>query len=701
MKTPAKGVSLYSKVYGCIVAGAIGDTLGMPLEGCGHYKVIEEQYGVVTDPLDVTQIGTDDTHFAEVILSAYVEKQGRIGPEEFFAGWRRHNFLPETNQFYCLRNAYELVEMGVPPRVAGVGNIVTGSAIMCMAPVGIFNAGDPQAAYNDAKAIGFVHQRGLDVEAGAIYAACIAEAMRPHATVDAVLEVALRFAPRDPMVTFDVRDPNNVHDVLVKAIGIASKYDDVLASREEVYANVLQYHQIDPLEVLTLTLCVFKSSGGDVEQAIIGGANMGRDADTISNLAGALSAALNGVERIPERWMRLVEGETENAFRRSAEGMYNLLETKNRQSEERIASLLSLSRKNVLEDKAFGSLIGSAIGEIMGRPLPMQSYREGEAKFGIVREILDVEMPAYLRTYSNLAEVETEALYIQHILCRLYAEKSKRINNEEFAARLLSSPWPSAMGPRLGLFVINVLELLKEGMNPRATGFFSVSSPLALNACLPVAIYNAGDPQGAYLDTLDLFSCIVRTKALDCAAVYAAAVASAFSTDATPQHIVQTALDYAPRTDYATFDPRVKNDLQFELKNALHIAAKYDDVLEMRDAIREGFVSRIYFGDPMVLLDPIDALGVALAIFSVADGDPEQALVGAVNFGLQPSCVANLVGGLCGVCCGGSGLPERWVKVINGREGVAYTVLAGNLCGAVEQKIQAEKLKTAEHRGEM
>ena len=65
---------------------------------------------------------------------------------------------------------------------------------MYMAPVGIANAGDPDGAYAEAVDIGGAHQSSYGREAAAVFAAAVAAAMRPGATVDDVLTAALDLA---------------------------------------------------------------------------------------------------------------------------------------------------------------------------------------------------------------------------------------------------------------------------------------------------------------------------------------------------------------------------------------------------------------------------------------------------------------------------------------------------------------------------
>jgi ADP-ribosylglycohydrolase len=191
--------------------------------------------------------------------------------------------------------------------VTGAFNIVTGSGLMAINPVGIFNAGDPERAYVEGMNLASLVQRDLDIYIPGIIAAAIAEAFRPDATCDSVIEAAIRVAPTKQMVTFDERDPDNLRDTLVRAVEVGGRAGDVFAARKDLYENCLQYAPIDPQEVLALTFGIFKASGGDTRMAVIGGANIGRDSDTISSLNGQLCGAMNGYGSAPESWVAGLE----------------------------------------------------------------------------------------------------------------------------------------------------------------------------------------------------------------------------------------------------------------------------------------------------------------------------------------------------------------------------------------------------------
>jgi len=301
---------LFKKVFGCLAGGSIGDNLGRPAEGW-HYKDIDEKKGRLENPWESSdktkggdpnfEVGTDDTALTQILCHTYIKKGGPITVEDYAERWLAE--MDPNKFFFCMKNTYELLKKGIPPRATGVFNIVTGSGLMAISPVGIYDACDPGRAYTDALDIASMFQRDLDMYIPGVIAAAIAEAFRPGATVDSVLDTAIRVAPDKPIVTFDQRPINNLKETLIKAVEIGGKYKDVFSAREGLYADLLQWEAIDPQEVFALAFGIFKASGGDTKAAIIGGANIGRDADTISSLNGQLCGALNGLDSIPKEWM--------------------------------------------------------------------------------------------------------------------------------------------------------------------------------------------------------------------------------------------------------------------------------------------------------------------------------------------------------------------------------------------------------------
>jgi len=342
-----ENTQLFKKVLGCLGIGAIGDNLGRPVEGW-HYKTIIERHGCLEDPWAGVkggdsgfEVGTDDTALGQILCHCYIDKARPLLVEDYGEYW-----LKEMNPlkfFFCLRNTYELLKMGYTARVTGTFNIVTGSGLMAINPVGIFNAGNPDRAYVDGVNLSSIVQRDLDMFIPGVIAAAIAEAFRPGATCDSVIETAIRLAPSKSIITFDNRDPDNLQDTLVQAVEVASKYDDVFSAREGLYEKCLQYAAIDPQEVFALTFGIFKASKGDTRMAVIGGANTGRDADTLGSLNGQICGALNGIDSAPQDWVEgLKKCSGWDKFHETAVKMTELIIAKHKEAEKRVNGINQL-----------------------------------------------------------------------------------------------------------------------------------------------------------------------------------------------------------------------------------------------------------------------------------------------------------------------------------------------------------------------
>ncbi len=311
---------LFSKVYGCMLAGAIGNAMGSPVEGRFWWEVDEQYPEGVTTVLNPERLeGEDDNQMAMLLVETYLAREGQpVMARHFGKTWQdrlnRDHFFP-----HCMGHAYDLIRAGWDPRITGHWIQVTGSTVMCMEPVGVYHLGDPQWAQIDATAISYMYQRGLDVTTAAILAAATAEAMTPEATVDSVCAAALAAAPDTAFRTFDERRFAGPRQYLQACLEVAEKYTDVLAARRELCEKCLLYSPIDPLELLGLALAMFKIAQGDVRQAAIGGTNIGRDADTIAGRAAMLAGTLRGAETVPADWVGLFKPEVLQRIRDRAE----------------------------------------------------------------------------------------------------------------------------------------------------------------------------------------------------------------------------------------------------------------------------------------------------------------------------------------------------------------------------------------------
>jgi ADP-ribosylglycohydrolase len=219
-------------------------------------------------------------------------------------------FYPEKWLLMRLRLA------NADPRLGGVGNMVNCGAAMYAAPVGIVNAGDPERAYREAIEIFGAHQYSYGLEAAGVMAAATAAAFIPGITVDELLVTTIRLAREGTRLALDA--------VIEKAAGLSDWHSaiDPLRAAIQPYdgaANVFADRgngtddwnpsRLKSIEEVPIALAMLKVTNGNLQQAIFGGANYGRDCDSIAGMAGTLTGAIHGIGAVPSKWVEAIDRE--------------------------------------------------------------------------------------------------------------------------------------------------------------------------------------------------------------------------------------------------------------------------------------------------------------------------------------------------------------------------------------------------------
>ena len=290
---------LYDKVYGCLLGGLIGDAMGAPAEGM-TWQEIAEKLGEITD---FDGAGTDDSAIKQILCEAIIGNGGYATADEFAASFLRNKgkydklfYIPVANMFHKLESGLCL------PVDAGQGNMHSSSSAMSISPVGIVNACAPRQAAAEAYDIaGLIHAgpSGFCRDGACAVAAAVAEAMNPDATVESVLSVATAYLHQT--------SARVMIDAIQQVVGAAQRLKDYAAFRDWFYANCLRDIISDSRETVPCALALCHLAGGDMEKAVVYAANLGRDADTIGTMAGAICGALCGASGIRTAWVQKVE----------------------------------------------------------------------------------------------------------------------------------------------------------------------------------------------------------------------------------------------------------------------------------------------------------------------------------------------------------------------------------------------------------
>ena len=331
-------ITLYDKFFGCICGAHIGSAMGAPVEGWS-YDEIEKKYGLLEEFLPyehyhngwVRTPGTteDGIERQKLMITAIIEKQGRVNAEDVRAAWVAHmnpnapGWISEPFEGILLTMA----KAEIPARDIGkycdyAGLVSFGRSCH---PIGLLNAGNIQTAKDDILEVGELYQtansRGL--KWAVVTGTAIAAATKKNATVDSVIGAV-----------YDNCDTKMVVPELDAALKGTKSIDDVRALRQyfdgTYSGHGIPYSFSFANEIITKAICIFKMTNGNVHDAVITGVNMGRDTDCVCAVSAGISGALTGSVSIPEAWVKQVDYATnlnmhtcsKRTLKENADGLY-------------------------------------------------------------------------------------------------------------------------------------------------------------------------------------------------------------------------------------------------------------------------------------------------------------------------------------------------------------------------------------------
>ncbi|GAA0316649.1 ADP-ribosylglycohydrolase family protein [Bacillus carboniphilus] len=345
-------VSFKERVRGVVLSTALGDAMGAPVEKLS-YEEIKKMYKRVESlrtkwykqdyPADLNlgrQRGngtvTDDTLMTVALINVYQTEKRHLdaydmGNEFVKEIAFRKTYIPEFGReamiidrlFYPEKYIFmRHVLANCEPREAGIGNMVNCGAAMYIAPIGVVNAGNPKAAYDEAILFAMGHQNSYGLEAAGVLAACVAKAFEEDVTVDDIVETALLYAKdgtkeaiRD--LTEAARtlraEKAEMDTVIATFQKVIEKYspmkDDVHRKFEKVGVPSNHYtpSRLFSIEELPMALAFMVLNDGDYYGSILDGINSGRDTDSIGVMAGVILGAMYGDSVIRREDVELLE----------------------------------------------------------------------------------------------------------------------------------------------------------------------------------------------------------------------------------------------------------------------------------------------------------------------------------------------------------------------------------------------------------
>lgn len=303
-----------------MLAGAIGDAMGGPVEGWS-WERIAETHGIVDSLLPYpfstdyhNQFScapgtvTDDTRLKHRLVEAILLAEGLPRRGDLIKVIVSAYHAAETDLERGFLEEYAQGGLYGEDKLIWGGQMTNGF-LMANAPIGMICPCDPQAAFEASFAVDYISD-GYAKYSAALGAAAVAAAFIDGATPYSVIQAALDAAASHRKVgnlTSHWQWYDQVFELNERLIHKAVEIADV---EHDVFALCPKYYEAFPVngfgseagQTVAVAFGMLVAAQGDLEQTILGCVNYGRDNDSYATVAGAIAGAMRGSAAIPAAW---------------------------------------------------------------------------------------------------------------------------------------------------------------------------------------------------------------------------------------------------------------------------------------------------------------------------------------------------------------------------------------------------------------
>lgn len=359
---------------------------------------------------------------------------------------------------------------------------------------------------------------------------------------------------------------------------------------------------------------------------------------------------------------------------------------------------------DVLTDKARGAIAGLAVGDALGGSTEGYAPEVIRERFGgYVTDIVGPFLPDW-RTARPMSPYHkgdghvTDDTLMTLALARVYTTVRDHLSAFEIAEHLVPELAEHVIYvPELEtdtvllnrLFLAEkylVLRLRSANADPREAGVGNVVNCGAAMYMAPVGIVNAGDPDGAYREAIDIAGAHQSSFGREAAGVMAAAVAAAFRPGASVDSVVEACLGLA------------RDGTRAAIAAVAEAARSVDDwraaIPVLRDAVRPFDTVGEHYRQPDLdarrpsRVHSIEELPVALGMLVATGGEYADAVLGGVNYGRDSDSIAQMAGAIAGALHGLAAVPERWLERVSRASRRDFSAVGDELA-AVAREVHA------------
>ncbi len=372
---------------------------------------------------------------------------------------------------------------------------------------------------------------------------------------------------------------------------------------------------------------------------------------------------------------------------------------------------------DLLEDKSVGALTGAAVGDALGGAAEGNTPEAIAARYGgpidgIVPPFnLDWRTARPIAPYHKGDGHITDDTLMTMALVEVYGSVRDHLDAYAIAEHLAplligEKRWiPEFESEGLLLHRIFLAEkwlvtrLIYGHVDPREAGVGNIVNCGAAMYIAPVGIANAGSPDTAYAEAIDLAGAHQSSYGREAAGVLAAAIAEAMRPGSTVDSVVATALRLA------------KDGTHDAIEAVVSAARAQPDAASAGPALRAAIapfdtVGVDYRAPSMDARRPsrtkaIEELPIALGLLVAAEGDYRSAVLAAVNYGRDSDSIASMAGAISGAMSGASAVPAEWAEAISSASRIDLVTPGITMAGVARELLARDAERAAARRQAM
>ena len=342
----------YSKILGCLVGGATGDAMGAATEIRSRNQIHEFFGGDVRDfvkpPMDTFSRGseagniTDDFSIAYVTARYVADNNGLVSEEvakKALLDWSEIDkwftrFAGPTTRANVAKikgtvdvNKNDPANLFVP---VNMNSQSSNGAGMKIAPVSLFSNGDVDEAIRNAITVSsLTHPNQIALSGSCAIAAATAEAMNDDADLFKVVQAGLYGAKEGARLGLKYHENAgaSVEERMKLAIYIGLTSKDMDEAIDKI-ANTVG-SSLAANEAIPAVFGLMVAAKGNTMEAIYGGVNIGDDTDTVATMIGGILGTLNGIESIPNNYLKYLEKQNDIELEKLAKDIDRILKERN------------------------------------------------------------------------------------------------------------------------------------------------------------------------------------------------------------------------------------------------------------------------------------------------------------------------------------------------------------------------------------